>query len=105
MAQAEIDAIAATNAKGLKGTPNDVMMNKLSHELQGERISNAVKMEDRLRQLIIKVNESREHPNPMVYKAVRKKALDIRQDLITQREAAGMNKDAAALVEAMFPIP
>ena len=91
----------------MKGTPNDVMMNKLTHELQGERIANAAKMEDRLRQLIVKVNESREleYSHPMVYKAVRKKALDVMQDLITQREAAGMNKDAAALVEAMFPIP
>lgn len=110
MRLAEEEAIAATNARAMsQGTAQDVMMNRLTHELDSERVSNAVKLEERLRQLIAKAGAARgkatDSMGRKVYSAVRKKCLEARQDLITQREAAGMATDAASSVEAAFPIP
>jgi hypothetical protein len=110
MVEAEQEAIAATNARAVKqGTANDAMMSRLNHELDSERVSNAVKLEDKLKELIAKANQAKsgatDAKGRMVYSAVRKKALETRQNLITQREAAGMAKDATSAVEAAFPIP
>ena len=108
MQQAEADAIKATNDRAAtSGSANDVMMSKLSHELDGERVSNAIKMEDKLKQIIAKCHSatSRDATGRKIFSALRKKALQTRQDLITQREASGMSKDAANTVEAAFPIP
>ena len=108
MRQAEAEAISATNARAAaSGTANDVMMAKLSHELDGERVANALKLEDRLKQIIDKTNAatSRDATGRKIYSALRKKALQTRQELITQREASGMSKNAADTVEAAFPIP
>jgi hypothetical protein len=110
MVQAEQDAIAATNAKAAKqGTINDQMMNKLKHELDSEKVHNAIKLEDKLKLMIQKCHEARsgavDTRGRKLYSALRKKALQTRQDLITQREAAGMVLDAAGIVEAAFPIP
>lgn len=111
MQQAELDAIAATNARAAKqGTANDVMMGKLKHELDGEIISNAIKLEEKLKITIRKCHDAKsasmvDARGRMVYNAIRKKALALRQDLITQKEAAGMSTDAASFVEAAYPIP
>lgn len=110
MIEAELEAITATNARAAKqGTVNDRMMNKLQHELDSEKISHAIKLDDKLKTLIRKCHDARsgavDKRGRMVYSALRKKALQTRQDLITQREAAGMLSDAAATVEAAFPIP
>jgi hypothetical protein len=110
MVQAEQEAIAATNARAAKqGTANDVAMSRFKHEIGSEQISNTVKLQDKLNQLIQKANELKsgatDQKGRMVYTAVRKKALALRQDLITQREAAGMATDATSAVEAAFPIP
>mmetsp|Transcript_12448 Transcript_12448/g.18625 ORF Transcript_12448/g.18625 Transcript_12448/m.18625 type:complete len:162 (+) Transcript_12448:358-843(+) len=110
MVQAELDAIAATNAKASKqGTMNDQMMNKFQHELDGEKVHNAIKLQDKLKLIIQKCHDARsgavDTRGRKLYSALRKKALQMRQDLITQREAAGMSSDAAGIVEAAFPIP
>jgi hypothetical protein len=110
MVQAEQDATAGTNAKAAKqGTINDQMMNKLKHELDSEKVHNAIKLEDKLKLMIQKCHEARsgavDTRGRKLYSALRKKALQTRQDLITQREAAGMVLDAAGIVEAAFPIP
>ena len=112
MLQAELDALAATKSKvNSQGSPNDVMMGKLTVELQGERISNAVKLEDKLRQLIEKANAARARATDAigrkVFTAVRKKCLETRQELIMQKEAAGMVGGAAAaeVIERSFAIP
>jgi 5'-deoxynucleotidase YfbR-like HD superfamily hydrolase len=110
MVQAEQEAIAATNARAAKqGTANNQMMNKLQHEMDAEKVHNAIKLEDKLKMLIQKCNEARsgavDTRGRTLYSALRKKALQTRQDLITQREAAGMLSDAAGIVEAAFPIP
>jgi hypothetical protein len=110
MAQADNEAIAATNARAAEqGTVNDQMMNKLQHELDSEKIHNAVKLEDKLKILIQKCDEAKpgavDTRGRTLYTALRKKALQTRQDLITQRETAGMLSDAADVVEATFPIP
>lgn len=110
MVQAELEAISATNARAAKqGTVNDRMMNTLQHELDSEKVSHAIKLDDKLKRLIQQCNAARsgaiDKRGRMVYSALRKKALQTRQDLVTQREAAGMLADAAGVVEAAFPIP
>jgi hypothetical protein len=110
MAQAEREAIAATNARAAEmGTANDQMMGKLKHEMDSEKISHAIKLEDKLKQFILKCNQARpgavDKQGRMVYSAIRKKAMMTRNELITQREASGMTTDAAGIVEAAFPIP
>jgi hypothetical protein len=110
MAQTEKEAISATNAKAAEqGTVNDQMMNKLTHELDSEKVHNAIKLEDKLKIMIQQCHETRSDAvdtrGRTLYNALRKKALQTRQDLITQREAAGMLSDAAGIVEASFPIP
>jgi hypothetical protein len=110
MVQAEQESIAATNARAAKqGTANDHMMNKLQHELDSEKMHNTVKLEDKLKVLIQKCNEARsgavDTRGRTLFSALRKKALQTRQDLISQRESAGMLTDAANIVETAFPIP
>jgi hypothetical protein len=110
MVQAEQEAIATTNARAAKqGTANDHMMNKLQHELDSEKVHNTNKLEDKLKMLIEKCNDARsgavDTRGRTLYSALRKKALQTRQDLITQRESLGMLTDAAGIVEAAFPIP
>lgn len=110
MVQAEIEAIAATNARAAKaGTANDHMMSKIQHELDGEKISNSIRLQDKLKDVIDKCHKARagavDTRGRMVYNTIRKKALQLRQDLITQKEAAGMMTDATSTVEAAFPIP
>ena len=111
MIEAELEAIAATNARAIKqGTANDVVMGKLKHELDGEIISNAIKLEEKLVMIIQKCKDARsgamvDARGRAVYNALRKKALATRQDLITQKEAAGMVTDATSMVESAYPIP
>jgi hypothetical protein len=110
MVQAEQESIAATNARAAKqGTANDHMMNKLQHELDSEKMHNTVKLEDKLKVLIQKCNEARsgavDTRGRTLFSALRKKALQTRQDLISQRESAGMLTDAANIVDTAFPIP
>ena len=110
MVQAEHEAISATNARAAKsGTTNDQMMSKLQHELDTEKVHNAIKLEDKLKMIIQKCHDARsgavDTRGRTLYSALRKKALQTRQDLITQREAAGMSSDATGIVEAAFPIP
>jgi hypothetical protein len=114
MQQAELEAIAATKDRALKGgniSASDHMMNKLTNEMDQERISNAMKLQDKLKILIDKCHQHKgaaTTDNPRgraVYSALRKKALGLRQDLISQKEAAGMITDAANVVEQAFPIP
>ena len=108
MIQAEQEALAASSARAVS-TPNGRMMDKLTHEFNSERVSNSVRLEDKLKQLIAKANQAKsgatDKKGRMVYTAIRKKALETRQDLITQREAAGMATDATSAVEAAYPIP
>ena len=114
MHQAELEAIAATKGRALKGgniSASDHMMNKLTNEMDQERVSNAMKLQDRLKAVIDKCHQHKgaaTTDNPRgraVYNALRKKALLLRQDLISQKEAAGMITDAANVVEQAYPVP
>jgi hypothetical protein len=110
MIEAELEAISATNARAAKsGTANDTMMSKLTHEMASERVSNALKLEEKLRTLLQKCQDARSGATDTrgrkIYSTLRKKASEMRQELITQREAAGMVTDAATVVEAAFPLP
>jgi hypothetical protein len=110
MVQAELDSVASVAARAAKGgSVNDRLMNQLTHEFDSERVRNTVNMEDRLKQLLIKLNGARpgavDDRGRKLYNAIRKRCLDSRQELITQRESAGLGKDAAGIVEQMFFIP
>jgi hypothetical protein len=110
MVEAELDAIAATNARAAKqGTANNITMSKLQHDLDSERVPNAIKLEDKLVAIIKKCKEATASATDahgcMVYNTLQKKALQTRQDLITQKEAAGMALDATSIVENAYPIP
>lgn len=104
--QAEMEALSANKTKTLNGDPNNVMMSKLEHEFASERVHNAMKLEDKLKMLIKKCNENR--GDRKLFNAIRTRAMTARQELIVQREAAGMAKNSvlnAETVEATFPIP
>ena len=106
MAQAELDAHAASSGRKLAGSTTEMAMGKLQHDLAAEKVGNAVALEDRLRSLIRKCDAHR--GDRTLFNAIRKRALVARQELITQREAAGLAKDPqmnAEAVEAMFQIP
>jgi hypothetical protein len=110
MIEAELEAISATNARAAKsGTANDTMMSKLTHEMASERVSNALKLEEKLGTLLAKCEDARSGATDArgrkLFNALRKKASEMRQELITQREAAGMVTDAATVVETAFPLP
>lgn len=109
MVAAEREAATAAKAKlGVgTGSAGDVMMGKLEHEMQGEKVGQTLRTEEKLRRLITKLEGSR-GGDPQVFALIRKRALAARQDLVTQRDLAGMNKDSqenARIVEAAFPIP
>eukprot|EP00592_Proboscia_alata_P028626 CAMPEP_0194444370 /NCGR_PEP_ID=MMETSP0176-20130528/127233_1 /TAXON_ID=216777 /ORGANISM="Proboscia alata, Strain PI-D3" /LENGTH=220 /DNA_ID=CAMNT_0039270741 /DNA_START=90 /DNA_END=752 /DNA_ORIENTATION=+ len=106
--QAEMDAIAANKGRQMNGGSSlgEVVMSKLEGEFQGERVHNAMKLENKLRTLIAKCKENR--GDAKLFNAIRKRAIATRQELIVQREAAGMAKNSqqnTATVEATFPIP
>ena len=108
MIAAEREAAAAAKGKlGVgAGSAGDLMMGKLVHEMQGEKVGQTLRTEEKLRRLITKLEGSR--GDPAVFALIRKRALAARQDLVTQRDLAGMNKDLqenARIVEAAFPIP
>jgi len=113
MIQAELDAQASTKFKAMSsGSVNDVVMGKIIHDLDVERVGNTSKLETKLTQLIAKVNEllekSAETPSgAKEYNEARKLAIDTRQSLIVQREVSGMTArvDGNQVVELAFPIP
>jgi hypothetical protein len=82
------------------------MMGKLEHEFQEERVGNALKSEERLRMLIEKCRENGH--DSTLFNALRKRAIAARQELVQQREAAGMAKNSqhnAETIQMLFPIP
>jgi hypothetical protein len=108
MAQVEADAIAARRGRRYQAATavNEVALGRLEHEFKAARVQNASSLSDRVRNLIAKCDAHR--GNATLFNAIRKRALAARQELIAQREAAGLAKDGqanAAAVEATFPIP
>jgi len=109
MQQAEAEARAS--AKGRTSvaageSPSSHLMDKLEHEMQGERVQHATNLTDKLTNLIAKCHENA--GNRAVYSALRSRAISTRQELIVQREASGMALDQqvnTANIEAQFPIP
>ena len=82
------------------------MMSKVSREFQQEGASLAKSQEDKLVILLKKLPALRSQK--ATYNTVRKKALEVRQNMITQREAAGLSKDSnegRKVIEGLFPIP
>ena len=91
---------------GVGGSTIRVLQGKLEHEMKAEKVGNTLRQEDKLRLLLTQLEASR--GDPQVFALIRARALEARQDLITQRDLAGLNKDShlnARLVEAAFPIP
>ena len=115
MVQAEREAMAATQGRaGTVGSPQDVMMNKLEHEFATEGVYHSKRMQDKLTAVLKAMDAAHARASSAkgasrasavaAYNALRKKALASRQDLVTQRESAGLAKDANGFIEAQFPI-
>jgi hypothetical protein len=87
-------------------SPNDVMMDKVSREFAAEGVSLAKSQEDKLTVVLRKM--ATVSGNKTTYNALRKKALGLRQDVITQRDAAGLSSkdqdEGRKLIEELFPI-
>jgi 3-polyprenyl-4-hydroxybenzoate decarboxylase len=82
------------------------MMGKVAKEFQAEGASLAVKQEDKLKEVMKKMNKV--SGNALMFNTLRKKAIEVRQNIITQRELAGLAKDATLsrkVIEDLFPIP
>jgi hypothetical protein len=108
MIDAEREARSAVEARADVGggTPGDVMMGKVAKEFQAEGASLAVKQEDKLKEVMKKMNKV--SGNALMFNTLRKKAIEVRQNIITQRELAGLAKDATLsrkVIEDLFPIP
>ena len=106
-AEAEARGVSKGRSSVAAGeSPSTYLMDKLNHEMQGERVMHANTLDDRLRNLIAKCHANT--GNRDVYAALRKRAISTRQELIVQREASGMALDQqmnATNIEALFPIP
>jgi len=105
----EREAMGAAQNKKMDGSglsPNDVMMDKVSREFAAEGVSLAKSQEDKLTVVLRKM--ATVSGNKTTYNALRKKALVLRQDVITQRDAAGLSSkdqdEGRKLIEELFPI-
>ena len=104
----EREAMSAAQNKKMDGSglsPSDVMMDKVSREFAAEGVSLAKSQEDKLTIILRKMDVS---GNKTTFNALRKKALELRQNVITQRDAAGLSSkdqdESRKLVEGLFPI-
>ena len=110
--EVEREALAAAQNKGMDGasglSPGEMLANKVSREFQAEGAHLAKSQEDRLRDLLRKMEGVRgSGGGGAAFNALRKKALEVRQGVITQREAAGLSKnqdEGRKLIEGLFPI-
>jgi len=112
MRQAELDAQASSKLKVMSsGSPTDIIMGRIVHDLEHERITNTTKLEMKLMQLILTVNNLRADSSSSSllasqYNEARKLAIDARQSLIVQREVSGIEARADSQTTVLaFPIP
>jgi hypothetical protein len=96
----------------LGGATRDGLFNKLQGEFMGERVSSTRRAEDKLRfevddlaALAAALKGGASAEATAAFNARRKAAMKLRFELIVQREVSGLGTNAAATVEADFPLP
>ena len=107
MVEAEREAIAATQARAEKLTP-------MAKYVEKEAPAEVEKPEEKLAILIRALDTARERVSASPpasraaavtsFNAMRKRAMTARQEVITQRETAGLARDLNNVIETEFPI-
>lgn len=82
-------------------------MNLLKHDIGSESVSNTARLQGKLEGIIkeLATMPSATSIEKDKYDQLRKQAIDLRNQVIIQREAAGFTRDNASVVESAFPIP
>ena len=80
-------------------------MDQLKHEIKGEKVSNTLRMETKLRSMLHEMEGLSSGGSADQFNALRSKVLALRQELVIQREMSGFPGDNAREVEGMWPVP
>ena len=99
----EISVVNDARMQALGGATRDGLLNKLEAEFQGERVSATRRAEDKLRAELCALESLR--ADAQAFNAKRKAILNLRMELVIQREASGRTTNTASGVEREYPIP
>lgn len=104
-AEAEAQQMAGSRGgEGGRGTSHDLFESKLRHELAAESVSNTSRMQSKLEKLLAGLDDRSE--DAAAFNQRRLECISARQDLLAQREAAGLlQQQHVDAVEKAFPIP
>ena len=114
MIAAENEARAAQGTRSGAGLyqngPSSVentFMNSLKHDIGSESVSNTARLQAKFEEVVKKLKSmSTESSSQKIkFDRVRKTAIDLRNQLIIQREVAGFTTDNTSVIETAFPIP
>lgn len=91
-------------SRGGRGSSHDLFESKLKHELAAESVGNTSRMQGKLERLLAGLNDR--SGNAAEFNQRRLECISARQDLLAQREAAGLlQQQHIEAVEREFPIP
>eukprot|EP00854_Cymbomonas_tetramitiformis_P015871 gene15871-18821_t len=94
-----------------------VFMNKLMHEFKAEGVGSMRKAEEKLEMQLKELNRMlKACTSPLLplidrkeaeaaFKTLRIKAVTLKHELVVQREAVGLTRDDAGVIDKQFPIP
>ena len=104
-AEAEAQQLVGSRGReGGRGSSHDLFESKLKHELAVESVSNTSRMQSKLERLLAGLEERRE--DAAAFNRHRLECISARQDLIAQREAAGLLQEGhVEALERAYPIP
>jgi hypothetical protein len=116
MIAAENEARAAQGNRGGSGSglyqngPSSVentFMNSLKHDIGSESVSNTARLQRKVEEHISKLKSLPMNTPAQEgeYDKLRKKAVELRNQLIIQRDAAGFTTDNTSVIESAYPIP
>jgi hypothetical protein len=116
MIAAENEARAAQGNKSGAGMYQDgpssmenTFMNSLKHDISSESVSNTSRLQTKLENMIKKLHAfpstATSRQKQQEYDQLRRDAVDMRNQLIIQREAAGFTRDNTSVIETAHPIP
>lgn len=108
MIEAEREARAAQGHKtNTLSSRENTVMDSLQHEMKSESVSNTSRVQSVLERQLndLKVMKTDTVAQKVAFDELRNKALQTRNQLITQREAAGFTQENSNVIESMYPIP
>ena len=105
---AEMDARRVV--KGRVGGSNftkaeEVFANAMKLEFHQESASNVKRIESKLESLLKRLDDAKRMKDVMTFNETRLAAIHVRNDIIAQREAAGLTQNNTAVCEETWPIP